>query len=364
MRELLYQIAITKIPLVGAVTAKNLIGYCGGVQAVFEAKKKELVKIPGIGESIADNIIKQDVLRQAEEELRFIEKNGVQPIFYLDKDYPKRLKHHHDSPLLLFYQGTSNLNLDRTVAIVGTRQPTVQGKIICEEIVEGLRPYKPLIISGLAYGIDITAHQKALDCGLETIGVLGHGLGRIYPASHRRTAQKMISQGGLLSEYTSSVGPDREHFPMRNRIVAALCDALIVIETAKKGGSIITAKLADKYSKDVFAVPGRLRDEKSEGCNHLIKSHKASLIESAEDIAYVLRWEKENGQRVQQQELFVELSEQEKKVIDYLNEAEEAGIDRLTADTSIGNSEMAALLLNLEFKGMVKTLPGKRYVLV
>lgn len=364
MNDLVYKIAITKIPLVGAVTAKSLISYCGGARAVFEARKRELLKIPGIGERIAENIVQQSVLDEAEAELDFLEKNGIQPLFYLDKNYPLRLKPFPDSPILLFYKGTTDLNADRTVAIIGTRKPSVYGTAICEELIDGLKPYNPVILSGLAYGIDVTAHRKSLDVGLETVGVLGHGLAQIYPAQHRTIAQQMLERGGLLTEYTSKTPPDRENFPMRNRIVAGLCDALIVVETAVKGGSMITAKFGNEYNKDVFAVPGRVKDKHSQGCNLLIKSHQAALVESAEDIAYVMRWEKAEAEGGVQRQLFVELEPNEQKIVDLLRQAEAVGIDRLTYESKLTNSEMAALLLNLEFKGIVKTLPGKRYVLV
>lgn len=364
MQDILYKIAITKIPLVGAVTAKNLISYCGGVEAVFKANKKTLTKIPGIGEQIAQSILNQNVLIAAEKEYRFIEDNQVQPIFYLDKNFPRRLKPYNDCPVMLYYKGNVDLNAKRIIGIVGTRKPTIHGVKACEELVEGLKPYDPIIISGLAYGIDVTAHKKCVDLGMPTIGVLGHGLGRIYPPSHRNVAYEMTENGGLLSEYTSQVGPDREHFPMRNRIVAGLCDALIVVETAARGGSIITAQQANNYNKDVFAIPGRLKDKNSIGCNKLIKEHRANLYESPADIAYILHWEyAENGEPIQKK-LFVDLTEKEKVIIDLLQEEDEAGIDKLSFKSNIPNSEMASLLLELEFKGVLKTLPGKRYVLV
>ncbi len=365
MQELLYKIAITKIPLVGAVTAKNLISYCGGIEAVFEARKKDLLKIPGIGEQTAQHILKQDVLKDAEKELLFIEKHDILPLYFLDKNFPQRLKHYNDCPVLLFYKGTTDLNQERFVAIVGTRKPSLRGQKICEELVEGLLPYNPVIISGLAYGIDVTSHKKSLALGLETIAVLGHGLGRVYPAQHRKIAEQMVEKGGLITEYTSEVSPERENFPMRNRIVAGLCDALIVVETAVRGGSIITAQLANSYNKDVFAVPGRIKDKHSQGCNKLIKTNKAALLENAADIAYILRWELKKGlEPAVHPKLFLDLTEQEKFVLDLLQKEEEAGIDKLTYESKISNSEMASLLLNLEFNGLVKTLPGKRYVLV
>ena len=363
MEDLLYKIGITLIPNVGPVTTRNLVSYCGGVKAVFESRKRELMKIPGIGPMIADNVTRQDVLGKAERELRFIEDNGIQAFFYLDEGYPGRLRHFPDSPAMLYYKGTANLNAERIVAVVGTRRPSVHGIHTCEELVEGLQPYGALIISGLAYGIDITAHRKCLSLDIPTIGVLGHGLQQIYPPQHRAVAKAMIQKGGLLSEYPSHTLPDREHFPMRNRIIAGLCDALIVVETKRRGGSMISAHMANDYNKDVFAVPGRIKDQFSEGCNHLIKTHKAALIESAADIAYLLRWDEAATPGAIQKQLFVELTEAEKIVVDLLNQYEGIDIDHLTNTLQVANSEMASLLLELEFKGVVRALPGKRYVL-
>ncbi|MCB9048593.1 MAG: DNA-protecting protein DprA [Lewinellaceae bacterium] len=363
MEELLYKIAITLIPNVGPVTTRNLVSYCGGVKAVFEARKRELLKVPGVGPLIADNIVNQDVLGRAEEEWRFIEDNSIQALFYLDDDYPGRLRHYPDSPAMLYYKGQADLNGERIVAIVGTRRPSVHGVHTCEELVEGLKRYGATIISGLAYGIDITAHRKCLSLDIPTVGVLGHGLRRIYPPQHRQVARAMLQSGGLLTEYPSHTLPDREHFPMRNRIIAGLCDALIVVETQKKGGSMISAHMANDYNKDVFAVPGRIKDGTSEGCNHLIKTHKAALIENADDVAYILRWEEPGTPRAIQKQLFVELTEAEKIVVDLLNQYEAIDIDQLTGRLKMANSEMASLLLELEFKGVVRALPGKRYVL-
>ena len=363
--ERLYQIALTKLPLVGAVTAKTLIAYCGGTEAVFHASKKSLQKIPGIGEKTVHEIVNQQVLGEAERELQFLEDNEVQTFFYLDQTYPQRLRKYNDCPILLYYKGSIDLNPTRTVAIVGTRKCTHQGIAICEELVEGLRPYHPVIISGLAYGIDICAHKAALEADLPTIGVLGHGLKRIYPPAHRATANRMIEQGGLLTEFHSSSRPDREHFPMRNRIVAGLCDALIVIETAKRGGSMITAMRAAEYGRALFAVPGRIKDKMSEGCNYLIKENKAILLENADEIGYHLHWKpNETTPAARQAALFRELTTDEKTVIDFLSEREETHIDELLRDSLISNTNLSALLLNLEFEGLVKSLPGKRYMLV
>ncbi len=361
--ETLFKIAITKVPLVGPVIAKHLISYCGGVEAVFREKRKALIKIPGIGHKTIDILLKQDPERLAEKELKFIEQHNIRPLFYLDKTYPTRLRNYPDCPLMLYYKGAADLNHHRIVSIVGTRKPTAQGKAICEELISDLKDYGVLVLSGLAYGIDVTAHKKCLNLDIPTVGVLGHGLSQIYPSAHRNIAQKMMASGGLLTEFTSDLGPEREHFPMRNRIVAGMCDALVVVETKAKGGSMITADIANNYNKDVFAIPGRIGDPLSKGCIHLIKSHKAALIESAKDIAYIMRWEKAKAQKIVQKKLFLELSESEQKVIQLIREHDNLSIDQLNLEMEMTPSKMASLLLHLEFKGIVKSLPGKRYVL-
>lgn len=364
MNDLLYQIALTQIPMVGAITARNLVSYCGSPAGVFTAKKKDLLRIPGIGERIATSILESDVLKAAEKELHFVEKNQIQVYFYLDAAYPEKLKPYADSPIVLYCKGNADLNSLRVVGIVGTRQPTPQGVAFCEELVEGLKPYNVLILSGLAYGIDIASHRKSLELGMPTIATLGHGFQTIYPPQHRSIAERMCENGGLLTEFPSNTKPDREHFPMRNRIIAGLCDALVVIETGVRGGSMITAHMANEYNKDVFAVPGRVQDKHSQGCNHLIKTHKAALLESAADLAYVMRWEAQQAPKLIQHQLFVELTQEEKIVVNLLHQFSELHVDKLLYELQLTGSEMAALLLELEFKGMIKSLPGKRYALI
>ncbi|MDB4727814.1 DNA-processing protein DprA [Saprospiraceae bacterium] len=364
MTDLLYKIALTKIHRVGAITAKNLISYSGGAEAVFKSSKKALMKVPGIGESTAQEIVSQNVLLEAEMEAEFIEKHEIRPIFYLDKDYPQRLKHYHDCPLMLFYKGTANLNHHRIIGIVGTRKPSSYGTAICEELVSELAPYQPLVVSGLAYGIDVTAHRKSVEMGLQTIGVMGNGLARIYPPQHQKVAYEMVENGGLLTEFTSNVMPDRENFPMRNRIVAGLCDGLVVVETAKKGGSMITARMAHSYHKPVFAVPGRVKDKMAKGCNILIKEGKAQLVENASDIVQTLNWDMGEEENIgRQAKLFVPLTDEETKIIDLLQNEEEADIDKLSIDTKIDHSKLASILLEMELKGMVRMIPGKRFIL-
>ncbi len=362
----LYKIALTQIPLVGPVTAKNLISYCGGVEAVFKETKRGLLKIPSIGETIADNILQtqQSAFSIAEREVTFIEKNNVTPIFYLDKTYPQRLRHYVDSPIVLYYQGKADLNHFRTLGVIGTRKPTEQGKKICREIIEQLKPYNPYIISGLAYGIDITAHQSSLEFGLPTIGILGSGLGNIYPNTHYSIAQKMLEQGGLISEFLHFTKPDRENFPMRNRILAALSDSVLVVETAEQGGSMITANIAEEYNKDVFAVPGRVSDKYSKGCNLLIKNNKAALVENATDLLDKTLWERLDApKRAVQTQLFLDNSTEELLILKILGQADEMSVDRISNESKFPPSELAAVLLNLEFQGQIKALPGKRYML-
>lgn len=361
MSDLLYPVALTFVPKVGPVTARQLVSYCGSPRSVFESKKKELLAIPGIGHQIVEGVLQKTALVQAERELEYLEKTGIRAFCYLDREYPERLKPLNDSPVVLYYQGTANLNALRTVAIVGTRKPSPYGVSVCEEIIESLVAYEVTVISGLAFGIDITAHKKCLDLGLPTIGVLGHGLGMIYPAQHRSVAQKMTRNGGLLSEFSSQVQPERVHFPLRNRIIAGLCDALVVVETAEKGGSVISAFYANEYNRDVFAVPGRIRDPAAKGCNALIKTNRAALLEEAADIAYLLRWEDNTTRPTFQRELFADLTEEEELIVTLLRENPECGIDALTYQSRMSGSALAAVLLNLEFKGIVKALPGKRY---
>lgn len=364
MSELLYQIALTQIPNVGAVTAKNLIGYCGSAEAVFKSNKKNLLKIPNIGEVTADTIIKSEVLHKAEKEMRFAEKHEVQLLSYTDAAYPDRLKQRHDAPIVLFYKGTADLNHSRIISIVGTRQPTAYGIKMCEQIVEELLPYNVLIVSGLAYGIDITAHRKSLDLGIPTVAVMGTGFQRIYPHENRQTAQKMCDNGGLLTEYFSEQMPDREHFPMRNRIIAGMCDAVLIIETAEKGGSMITAKQSINLGKETFAVPGRVGDKLSVGCNELIKQQLVYVLESVQDISNVLRWEQlDTAHSAPQLQLFQNLNAGEQLLFDTIKQFE-AGmlIDQISYITQKSPGEIAGTLLSLEFKGLVRALPGKKYM--
>jgi len=361
---MIYQIAISLIPNVGPVNAKKLIAYCGSVEAVFKEKKTSLLKIPGVGDTIARSIVSQNVLKRAEKEILFIDKYKIQTFFYLDANYPTRLKHWEDAPIILFYKGNARLNEKKVVSVVGTRNATDYGKKMCKKLIEGLVEHGALIVSGLAYGIDTCAHKGALENNLNTIAVLAHGLDRIYPSTNKLLAEKIVKHGGLLTEYLSETIPETGNFPSRNRIVAGLSDAVIVVESGKKGGALITADIANGYNRDVFAVPGRLGDVYSEGCNNFIKINKAVLVQSVADIEYIMGWElKTKKQKKQQKELFIELSHEEEKIITIIRTNDNPSIDYIAILAEFTMSKVATILLNLEFKGIIKSLPGKRYQL-
>jgi len=364
MEDLLYKVALTRIEGVGAVIARHLLAHFGTARGIFEARPKELTKISGITERIARDIPNGRALLLAEDELPLLERHQIQPLFCQDEQFPERLRRLDQAPVLLYYRGNAPLNGLRTVGIIGTRKPTPFGLTQVEKLVEELRPYQPLILSGLSFGVDVAAHRAALQGQLSTVGVIGHGLGHIYPSSHRKTAEAMLEQGGLISEYPFYTKPDPRHFPMRNRIVAGLCDALVVVESPRKGGSLITAEFDNIYNRDVFAMPGRLHDRHSEGCNWLIKTHRASLLESAEDIAYHLRWEARATPLQAQLELFTSLSPDEKIIVDLLRQNERLHIDRLSYESGLSAGRLATVLLEIECKGMIRALPGKRYMLV
>lgn len=359
--SLFYQIALTLVPGIGDVQGKKLIAYCGGVEAVFREKKKNLLKIPGIGNVMAGSLHRKEYFARAEKEIDFIRQFQIVPLFYLEPDYPDRLKHCEDGPLMLYFKGKANLGQKRIISIVGTRVPTDYGKTMCEQIVQGFADQGVLIVSGLAYGVDTTAHRASLAAGLPTVGVLAHGLDQIYPYVNRPLAGKMVENGGLLTEFLSQTKLNRDYFPRRNRVIAGMADATLVIESAQKGGALITADIANSYSRDVFALPGRATDPKSDGCNQLIKTNKAALIHNAADICFMMGWDQSPHIVHIQQKLFTELDEQEKKIFGILEDRHEADIDEIYLTSGLTSSKVAAILLKLEFEGLIRSLPGKRY---
>lgn len=361
--ELFYQIAITMVPNIGDVNARALVQYFGSASAVFKVKAKHLEEIEGIGVKRIESILKFDFAK-VDDEIAFIQKHKIQTLFFQDKGFPKRLLNCYDCPALLYYKGNTDLNAEKMVGIVGTRSQSEYGKSHCESIIETLAAENVIIVSGLAFGIDTIAHKSALKSGIQTIGVLAHGLDRIYPTENKSIAKEMLQQGGLLTEFRSNTIPDKQNFPSRNRIVAGLCDCIIVIESGKKGGSLITAELANGYNRDVFTIPGRITDLKSEGCNYLIKTNKAALITSGEDVLRNMGWFKEKKPtKKKQRELFIELPADEKTIYNILKESGSQHIDDLFIKCNLSGSSIAKALLMLEMEGIVKSLPGKVYEL-
>ena len=356
----IYQIGITLIPGVGDKVAKALIAHSGSAEAVFKESKKALLKIPGVGFKVAESVSSQSVLSIAEEELVFIEKHSVKTLFYLDDDYPRRLKLCEDGPVMLYYKGSVELNKRQVIAIVGTRNATQYGLDFCKDFISDLKPFNPLVISGLAYGIDVCAHKEALKNGLPTVAVLAHGLDRIYPSLHSKIAHQMLDNGGWITDFLSNTNPDRENFPKRNRIVAGISDAVIVVEAAKKGGALITADIANSYNREVFAVPGNLGATFSEGCNHLIKINRAALIEGVEDLKYILGWERLSETKDVQPQLFPDLDEKEKVLVDCLSaNGGRSELDHLCIKLNQPVGKLLQTLMSLELKGVVKSYPGK-----
>ena len=353
-----YQIALPLIEGVGDIVGKKLLAYFGSAKAVFFASREELISIEGIGKVLVNSVLNTDALVRAEKELVWIEKEGINHLFYADKHYPNRLKQCEDAPLNLFYKGNIDWNKDKFISIVGTRKASSFGKSFTDKLVKDLAPYNPVIVSGLAHGIDVSAHKAALKYGLKTIAVFAHGLDRVYPAAHANLAKTITTNGCLLSDYLSGTTPLPQNFASRNRIVAGLSDATIVIESAAKGGSLITADIANSYNREVFAVPGNPTETQAKGCNYLIKTQQAILLESAADIVKGLNWDVEK--RIIQQQLFIDLSENEQKIITILT-SKELHIDALVAELGWGFSKVANELLQAEFKGLITSLPGKMY---
>lgn len=349
----------------GDTNGKKLVAYCGGVEEIFKESRKNLMKIPGISSKIVDAIIhNKEILSRAEKEEKFIEDNQIQPLFFLDKEYPQRLKQCADGPILLYFKGNANLNYQRTVSIVGTRTPSLQGRHYCEKLITDLKQANVQIISGLAYGIDICAHKNSLKNSISTVGVLGSGLDWIYPGNHKSIAEEMLENGGLLTEFVSGTKPDRQNFPMRNRIVAGMSDVIVVVESGNKGGSLITANLGFGYNRDIAAFPGRPDDEMAKGCNALIKGNIAALIESGKDLLKIMNWEIAPKKPGVQRSIFVEFNETERILFDILKDGKLHTIDSLSVKSGLPMSKTSSALLGMEFNGIVKALPGKSYQLV
>lgn len=362
--ELIHILALQHVPNIGDITAKKLINHCGSVEAVFKEKKQNLLKIDGIGTVVISDLFNKEHITAAEEELEYIKENNITCLYFTDAEYPERLKHCIDSPILMFQSGNVNLKNQHIISIVGTRKITNSGIDFCNTLVEELAAFNPVIVSGFAYGTDITAQRAALKHNLQTIGCLAHGLNQIYPKVHKKYVADIEKHGGFFTDFWSSDAFDRNNFLKRNRIIAGLSEATIVIESAEKGGSLVTADIANSYNRDVFAVPGRITDKQSVGCNNLIKFQKAHLLSNPLDIPYMLNWELDSKDKPSvQKQLFVELTDDEKIIYNYLK-TDKQQLDIIALECRLPIFKVASILLNMELKGVVRPLPGKYFEVI
>lgn len=363
--ELIYVLALQHVPKIGDITAKKLIHYCGSPEAVFKEKRQHLLKIDGIGSTTIKGLFNSEHMKAAETELEYIQQNAISCLYFTDDSYPERLKHCIDAPILLFQAGNINLKQQRIISIVGTRKITTYGIVFCEKLIEQLAAFKPIIVSGFAYGTDITAQKSAIKHKLQTIGCLAHGLNQMYPKTHKKYIAEVEKNGGFLTDFWSSDVFDRNNFLKRNRIIAGISEATIVIESAEKGGSLVTADIANSYNRDVFAVPGRVTDSQSLGCNNLIKSHQAHVLSNPMDVPYILNWELETDvQPVIQKQLFVELTSEEKIIYNYLKDHNKQLLDIIALECKMPIFKVASILLTMELKGVIRPLPGKLFEVI
>lgn len=361
--SLRHKIALGLIPRIGDINARKLVSHFGNVEAIFHEPYQNMIRIPGIGSGLAKYITDRSYLDVAEKEAEYVTKNNIRTYFYLDNDYPFRLRQCDDSPVVFFMKGDCDLDSSKILSVIGTRNATMRGKEICDKIIGDLAIGHPdlVIVSGLAYGIDVASHKAALACNLQTIGVLAHGLRVMYPSSHNSIAKEMVKNGALLTDFVSDALPERNNFLKRNRIIAGLSDATLVIESGIKGGALVTADIASSYNRDVFAVPGRPDDQWSAGCNDLIRSSKAALVESSDDIEYFLGWKPEKSKPPVQRTLFSELTADEKQVFELISKDGELTIDVICRTLDIPVYKLSSLLLQMEFKGLLKCYPGNVY---
>jgi DNA processing protein len=360
-QDLFHLMALQRVEGVGDIMAKKLLTHCGNAESVFKAKTSQLAAIDGVGSMLLKSLKDRSVFEKADRELEFIKSNDINVAYFQDEAYPDRLKHCIDGPVLLFTSGNINLKNRKIISIVGTRQITSYGTEFCRKLIADLAPLDPIIVSGFAYGVDIVAHQLAIENNLQTIGVVAHGLNQIYPKTHKKYVAKVEENGGFMTEFWSSSNPDKENFVRRNRIVAGMSEATIVIESADRGGSLITANMANDYNRDVFAVPGRVTDKYSAGCNNLIKTQKANVLTSAADLVYILNWDLEKETKPVQKQLFVTLDEDEQKVYDYLLKTGKELMDIIALRCDFPIYRISGLLLNMELKGVIRPLPGKLF---
>lgn len=364
-QQFIYALALQHVPKIGSTIAKKLIQHCGSAEAVLKERKSTLLKIDGIGSIIIEGLFDKSHLEEAESELKFIKDNQIVVHYFTEDSYPEKLKHCIDSPIVLFQAGNINLKQQHIISIVGTRKITTSGIAFCEKLVETLKAYNPVIVSGFAYGTDITAQKAAVKHNLQTIGCLAHGLNQIYPKTHKKYMADIENHGGFFTDFWSSDSFDRNNFLKRNRIIAGLSEATIVIESAEKGGSLVTADIANSYNREVFAVPGRTTDSQSVGCNNLIKFQKAHLLSDPLDVPYMLNWQLESDKKpAVQKQLFVELEPDEKIIYNFLKENNKELLDVIALKCEMPTYKIAGNLLNMELKGVIRPLPGKLFEVI
>ncbi|TMU55008.1 DNA-processing protein DprA [Flagellimonas algicola] len=361
--EFLAALRLQAVPNIGDLTAKKLITHCGSPTAVFQDKAQHLLKIEGIGKMTLKGLHDPNYAHEAESEFEFVSQEKLDYSYFMDKTYPDYLKHCADGPLLLFHRGNIDLKNKKIISVVGTRNITNYGSAFCEAFVEEIAPLHPIIVSGFAYGVDITIQKLAMEHGLQTIGCLAHGLNQIYPKAHKKFVSKVKENGGFLTEFWSTSNPDRENFLKRNRIIAGISEATLVVESAEKGGSLVTADLANGYNREVFAVPGRFSDKYSTGCNNLIKRQQAHILTSAAELVYHLGWEleAEDAKTPIQKQLFVQLDETEKSIYSYLQSNGKQLLDLVAVECRLPIFKVSSTLLSMEMKGLVRALPGKLF---
>ncbi len=363
-QDLFYLLALLKVDGVGDIVGKKLLHSFGNASAIFKAKNTELASVDGIGSVLIKNLKDKSIFEKAQKELEYIRKNDIDISFFQDENYPERLKHCFDAPILIFTAGNLDFKKKKIISIVGTRQITSYGTDFCRKLIEDLAPLDPVIVSGFAYGVDIVAHQAAMDFNLQTIGVLAHGLNQIYPRTHKKYMSRMEENGGFITEFWSDSNPDKEKFVRRNRIVAGMTEATIVIESADKGGSLITANMANEYNRDVFAVPGRVTDKYSQGCNNLIKTQKANVLTNAADLIYMLNWDIKEKTKSIQKQLFIDLNPDEQKIYDFLLKNGKELLDIIAIECDFPIFKMSGILINMELKGIIRPLPGKLFEVI
>lgn len=360
------ELCFSRIPWVGPSHARVLLHHFGEPEKLLSAKREDLFQVEGMNDRLANSIERAPSPEEFQKEAQLLRSRGARTYLIGDPDYPSRLALCPDAPVLLFGQGNMGLERERMISIVGTRSVTAYGKKLCRDLVEGLADLDPVIVSGLAYGVDIKAHRSAMKEGLATIAVAGHGLDRVYPFDHSSDLEEMLSNGGMLTEFPIGTVPDKHHFPRRNRIIAGLSDCTVVVETDRKGGAMITADIAHSYEREVLTFPGRVDDPGSNGCHHLIKEHKGALIEGVDDLIHQMHWdpaEKREATKDHQRELFLEdLSEQERTIVSLVDREGRVSLDALAVQADMPIGTLSPILLELELKGVLNSLPGKIYV--